>query len=463
MECVFKVDKKPIILVFGDSMVDETVTGSCSRIANEGPFPVLKQDSVTYTLGGCGNVAANLRAMGARVILCTATGNDTKIEELFACPEDMYASKNRSVQTTVKSRYFAGTKSIFKKDIIGSSLSTIGEDELQSYLRHIFVKTPIDAVVISDYNLGVCTLKLCQYILQWCRLMGIPVVVDPKVDADKYVGCTILKPNMSEAKRITGLQEGSVVDYHRAIFSKTYTPFTVITRAEEGLSLYDHIANKEYTYKVPQVEVFDVTGAGDIVCASLAYCIAIQESFENIVKAAVFLATQSVQHPGSYVLQESDFWLLRCHLHPSKRITHKELKYLPKNKKIVFTNGCFDMMHIGHIESLQDAKKQGDLLVVGINTDTSVRKLKGTSRPLFDEEIRTRCVEALECVDYVILFGDDTPSSILKELRPEVYVKGIEYSGKYLAGSEYSKKVHFVDMKTNISTTKLVRVIKGLP
>ena len=460
MNAVFHASKTPTILVVGDLIIDHTITGSCTRLANEGPFPVLTHESEVMTLGGCGNVASNLTAMGANVILCTTIGNDSIVQNLFNNPSNLFATINPDVHTTIKKRYFANNKAIFKADSIGSTVNIQHINEMLLSIQSILIHRRVDAVVISDYNLGVCTEDICQFIINICKPCNIPVIVDPKVDITKYKGATCIKPNFAEAKRITGLPNGfPMYEYHKALYNLTSSWLTVITKADEGISMYDHVLKKETNYKVPKVEVYDVTGAGDIVCATLAYGLATSMSLKNTLESSVFLATQSVKHPGSYVLQSDDFWALHCHLKPSKVLELKDIQHLPKSKKIVFTNGCFDLLHIGHIESLQAAKKHGDILVVGVNSDSCVRKLKGKNRPIMCEDVRIKALAALECVDYVILFNDLTPVKILMKLKPDVYVKGDEYRFKHLEGCEYAKRVVFVPTKTKVSTTDIIKTI----
>jgi D-beta-D-heptose 7-phosphate kinase/D-beta-D-heptose 1-phosphate adenosyltransferase len=221
------------------------------------------------------------------------------------------------------------------------------------------------------------------------------------------------------------------------------------------------VAVDEYNFKMPQVEVCDVTGAGDIVCATLAYCIAFNICPEIMIKASVFMGTQSVKHAGSYVLQDNDFYDLRRHLYPSKRITMDEIQFLPRNKKIVFTNGCFDIFHMGHVESLRKSKSFGDILVVGLNSDESISQLKGPERPVMDLDNRLAIIESLEFVDFVIVFNKKTPYDILEALKPDVYVKGAEYRGKYLEGSSYASKIEYIDFETIISTSSIVNKIKN--
>ena len=450
------------IVVFGDLIIDSTLIGSCSRLANEGAIPVFVEKEKKYSLGGCGNVAANLKAMGADVILISVEGGDRLISTVFKNRIDYYLSKNPNSKTTLKTRAFADNKLVFRHDIEESYVTDENIKELKEYVMEVLYKYKPSCIVISDYNRGVCSEDMCKYLIDIANKRKIPVIVDPKNSCSKYNGCTLIKPNLSETKRLTGLpSSASIVDHHKELNKITKARFTCITQASDGISLYDHIAIDEYKFKMPQVEVCDVTGAGDIVCATLAYCIALNICPEMMIKASVFMGTQSVKHAGSYVLQENDFVDLRRHLYPAKRITIDEIQFLPRNKKIVFTNGCFDIFHMGHIESLRKSKSFGDILVVGLNSDESISKIKGPERPIMDLDNRLAILESLEFVDFVIVFDKKTPYAILEALKPDVYVKGAEYRGKYLEGYSYAGRVEYIEFETIISTSSIVNKIRN--
>jgi len=449
------------IVVFGDLIIDSTLIGTCSRLANEGAIPVFVEKEKKYSLGGCGNVAANLKAMGAEVILISVEGND-RLTSIFKNNIDYYLSKNPKSKTTLKTRAFADNKLVFRHDIEESYVTEANIKELKEYIIEVLNKFNPSCVVISDYNRGVCSEDICKYLIGLANKKKIPVIVDPKNSCSKYNGCTLIKPNLSETKKLTGLpSSASIVDHHKVLNKITNARFTCITQASDGISLYDHVAIDEYKFKMPQVEVCDVTGAGDIVCATLAYCIALNICPEIMIKASVFMGTQSVKHAGSYVLTENDFYDLRRHLYPSKIITIDEIQFIPRNKKIVFTNGCFDIFHMGHVESLRKSKSFGDILVVGLNSDESISQLKGPERPVMDLDNRLAIIESLEFVDFVIVFNKKTPYDILEALKPDVYVKGAEYRGKYLEGSSYASKIEYIDFETIISTSSIVNKIKN--
>jgi D-beta-D-heptose 7-phosphate kinase/D-beta-D-heptose 1-phosphate adenosyltransferase len=461
MNSVFSDSLNGPIIVFGDSLIDSTLGGSCSRLANEGAIPVFVEKDRIRTLGGCGNVAANLRAMGADVILISVEGSDKLVSTIFADKSNAYMSTNLNTKTTIKTRGFADNKLVFRHDIEASHVTDKNIEELKMNIRTaISIRKP-SCIVISDYNRDVCNEELCQYLIGLANKNGVPVVVDPKVSCGKYLGCTLIKPNLSEARRITGFN--NIRDCHKELNKYTKARFTCITQASDGLSLYDHISQDEYLYKLPRVEVCDVTGAGDIVCATLAYCFAANICPDLMIKSAVFLATQSVKHAGSYVLKPRDFSELRCHLNPGKRISFKDLEFIGRGKKTVFTNGCFDIFHKGHVESLKEAKKYGDILVLGLNSDLSIRIIKGPERPIMDLDNRLAVLEAIDYVDYIIVFDEKTPLKILEALRPNVYVKGEEYRGRSLEGSQYADKIEYVNMKTPISTSMIISKIKETP
>jgi D-beta-D-heptose 7-phosphate kinase/D-beta-D-heptose 1-phosphate adenosyltransferase len=374
-------------------------------------------------------------------------------------------------KTLTKTRGFAGNKLVLRLDCETRVATLDTVHDLSLYLFEFMRDKDIQCVVMSDYNKGIFQPWFVETLLKYCSEHQIFTVVDPKKDAEKYRGCTMIKPNYSEAVALTGLPKGLPLQkYHEKLHEMTGCLVSCITRAEEGMSIYDHregvpryqdpLCKREYEYAQPRVEVHDVTGAGDIVCATIAYHIAKGMDLRMMVKVATFLATQSVRHAGSYVLQPEDFWALKKTLFPSKVIRQEDLMYIPRNKKIVFTNGCFDLFHAGHAKGLKSARQLGDCLVVGVNSDASIQGNKGPERPICSLQDRLGVLEALECVDYLVVFEEETPEALLEMLRPDVYVKGSEYEGMYLPGSQYANRVQLIPREEFLSTTELVRRIR---
>jgi D-beta-D-heptose 7-phosphate kinase/D-beta-D-heptose 1-phosphate adenosyltransferase len=342
--------------------------------------------------------------------------------------------------------------------------------ECIEYIKNINV----DAVVFSDYNNGFCN----NYILDIIpRLISrsIPIIVDPKGDFKKYLGCTLIKPNYDEAGKYyreycpdAKSEKGKLSytelleKYHSWLRQSVKPTYSCITRAKDGISLCKSATCEYFTSKTPAIDVIDVTGAGDVVTAVCAFSFAVGLDPQTMIDSATFLATQSVQHRGTYICKNTDFWNLRTHLHTSKCITKEDLIHVPRDQRIVFTNGCFDLLHAGHLSSLKFAKKQGDILVVGINSDESIQRLKGPMRPIQTLKDRIAMLEGLQCVDYIIPFTEDTPRGIVEILKPSVLVKGEDYINKHINSAEFAEKVVFVPMKPETSTTSTISRILSL-
>lgn len=456
--------EEPTILVLGDIFLDHSLYGEVHKIANESPTPVLQASTETYTLGGAGNVMMNLRALGANVMsMCPVGQNDTgKLVRKLMYQHGIqdFGLESPTYKTPIKHRGFAGKKHLFRYDIedVHNHHETVYRETL-GLLECLINHNTIKAIVCSDYNKGLFTNEFAQAVIQMAKKYNIPTIVDPKGDFSKYYGCTFLKPNYSEAQKAThvhGLHQN--FDALKILANPDYI---CITMAEKGLYIYDTNTAQITHAPTQKIDVIDVTGAGDIVAAVLANCFANQAPLEFIAKAAAFLATQSVQHVGTYVIRQEDLWDLYRESHPFKIITDPHaLPTFPRHKKkIVFTNGCFDLFHVGHLESLKYAKKLGDILIVGINTDNSIRQLKGTKRPIIPLEQRVEMLEALECVDYIIPFDTPTPEHLLQAIRPHIYVKGAEYAGHEFTASKYVETIYLNPMVHDVSTSKIIQKI----
>lgn len=451
-------------------MIDHTILGSATKLANEGPIPVLHADREIWTLGGCGNVAVNCKALGATVYVYSVVGDDASGKRAFELLDEhgilwCGATPLPAYHTTTKHRGFADSKLMFRYD---------EEEQTPPFtpdFQSLFKKIRFDAVIFSDYSKGVCRPERIQQVLDLCRSMSIPTIVDPKGDFRQYKGCTLLKPNREETIRFLQKYKFLEPSDHsfvpletlHALLQEHVTPdYTCITRAKEGLSIYSSSGERVEARTQP-IEVIDVTGAGDIVNAVLGYCLAVKLPIATAAISAAFLATQSVQHKGTYRLQPIDFFLLAQHIHPTKRIESWQLASLPRDtKRIVFTNGCFDLVHAGHIENLRFAKAQGDILVVAVNSDESVKRLKGEQRPLLTLEERITILESLESVDYICSFTEEEELvELVKTLHPAVLVKGDDYKGKEIPAAAYADTVVYAPLREGISTTALLaRILK---
>jgi D-beta-D-heptose 7-phosphate kinase/D-beta-D-heptose 1-phosphate adenosyltransferase len=465
----------PSVLVVGDVILDMGIHGPVKKMAAEGPVPVQQAASKTYALGGAGNVAANLRALGCSVWACTPVGTDSAGSMVYTLYEEagiqiLNPTTAAAHSTPVNTRGFVDGKLLYRYDAGETTPYNAGalEDMALEFLAEHIRTHAVDMVVLSDYAKGFLTDSFCRRFIQFCNEAGVRTLVDPRGDYDKYTGCTILKPNHKEAAAAADSADlETIVERLAAYVRPTYL---CITAAENGMYLADCAALLEIESEgQPPIQhiptqihdVIDVTGAGDIVSAVISYSVAVGSTIEDACRSAVFLASRSVMHAGTYVLQEEDLWALVRHLQPGKIMrSPRLLQSMPRSgQTVVFTNGCFDLLHRGHLESLRWAKAQGDVLIVGVNSDESVRKLKGMTRPIIGLEDRMEMLAGLECVDYVIPFGEDRPRALIQALRPDVYVKGAEYEGHTFSGQDYVGEVRLAPMYEGMSTSALIRRI----
>ena len=463
----------PRILVIGDLMIDHYLWGGCERISPEAPVQVVDISRETTVLGGAGNVINNLVALGAKVSVAGVIGNDESGEELRVMLIKLGVSSEGLVvqndrKTSKKSRIVASNQQILRYDRESKeSISDASAQAVVAYAKKVM--SECDIVILSDYGKGVIIDSLAQGIIQSAREMGKKVLVDPKgKDYTKYRGAYLLTPNKKEASEATGIAINDENSLRQALLSLKETcdlECSMITLSEDGIAIDDGVMRR---FPTVAKEVFDVTGAGDTVIASLSFALSsgmsIDESakFSNraaaVVVGKIGSATVTLEEIEEYEasLHQSDS---RDHLKSHTEIAEIVERLKAKNKRIVFTNGCFDILHVGHVKYLQEAKSYGDVLIVGLNTDASVRTLKGPTRPVNSEEDRAYILGALEAVDYVVLFSDETPYELIKSIAPDILVKGGDYEGKSVVGAEFSgelRLVQFVDGKSTTATIERI-------
>jgi D-beta-D-heptose 7-phosphate kinase/D-beta-D-heptose 1-phosphate adenosyltransferase len=459
------IGDKPNILVIGDLMVDHYIWGSCDRISPEAPVQVVDVKREENLLGGAGNVMNNLLTLGANVGVCSVIGDDLsgdfisqRVGQRGIRKEGFITQKGRV--TTKKSRIMALKQQIVRVD------KENREDISQESQDGILLRTGIildfyDLILLSDYAKGVLTPYLTQEIIKLAKSKNRKVLVDPKgSDYSKYKGATLITPNKKEASLATGIDivdEESLKRAGELLRSDLELEQVIITLSEDGMALFDESGMRV----IPTVarEVYDVTGAGDTVLAALGYAQAKNRSLDESVSFANSAAAVVVAKIGSATVSCEEISEYERGLHKgdinSKIKTISDLN-LPSDKKIVFTNGCFDILHSGHVKYLQKAKSFGDILVVGLNSDESVRRLKGKSRPINNQEDRSIVLSALESVDFVVVFDEDTPYNLIKEIKPDILVKGGDYKGKEVVGSDIAKETRLVDFVEGKSTSKII-------
>ncbi|MDX1809437.1 MAG: D-glycero-beta-D-manno-heptose-7-phosphate kinase [Sulfurospirillaceae bacterium] len=458
----------PNILVIGDLMMDHYLWGKCERISPEAPVQVVEISKETVVLGGAGNVINNLITLGAKVSVMSVIGDDSNGEEILSLldasgADYTYIIKQTGRKTSKKSRVIASHQQIIRYDL--ESKDDI-DKESEELLYKNFEKNldEFDAILLSDYGKGVLSESLTRRIIKCAKESQKLILVDPKgSDYGKYRGATILTPNKKEASIATNINikdDESLKKAGELLKNSLDLQYAIITLSEDGMAIFTDTITK-----IPTVarEVYDVTGAGDTVLASLGFALSSGLDIKSSAIFATNAAAVVVGKLGSATvnLDEIDLYeqSLRSAKAGSKIKTKEEIVKLLENfkdKKIVFTNGCFDILHVGHVKYLEIAKSFGDMLIVGLNSDASVKRLKGESRPINPHHDRAYVLSALESVSFVVEFEEDTPYELISAIRPDVLVKGGDYKGKEVVGSDIAKEVRLVDFVDGKSTTSII-------
>ncbi len=471
---MIKLNKKPNILVIGDLMIDHYLWGSCDRISPEAPVQVVNVKKESSVLGGAGNVINNLVTLGSIVDVISVIGNDSVANELKSLLEkidvptsNLVVENNR--KTSKKSRLIASQQQVLRYDM--ESIDDINENSHKQIIQTLEKNiNKYSSIILSDYGKGVLTTNLTKEIIKIANKNSIKVLVDPKgKDYSKYKGSYTLTPNKKEAMEATNIDikdESSLIEALKSLKTQCELEVSLITLSEQGIAIFDD----ELTIK-PTVarEVYDVTGAGDTVIASIAFALGNNLDIKDAIYFANLAAGVVVGKIGSATTTLDEIYEYEYSLHKSNSTSHiktfDEIKTLAsklhsQGKKIVFTNGCFDILHVGHVKYLEVAKSYGDVLILGLNADSSVRKLKGPTRPINTQEDRAYILASLESVDYVVIFEEDTPYELIKLIKPHVLVKGGDYEGKEVVGQDIAdelKLVQFVDGKSTTNTIKRIQ------
>lgn len=468
-------DFTPNILVIGDLMLDHYLWGSCERISPEAPVQVVDIAKETTVLGGAGNVINNLNALGASVSVSSVIGDDENgIELLNMLKEIEVDTKNIIIQekrkTSKKSRVIAVSQQVLRYD--NESKEDIEESSVINILDSLQNKiSEYDIVILSDYGKGILTTELCAGIIELAKKHNVKVLVDPKgSDFTKYKGAYLLTPNKKEAILATNIIIDDEISLEKALIkmkNECDLGLALVTLSEDGIATFD---NKLKKFPTVAKEVFDVTGAGDTVIASIAFALSAKKSLEEVIRFANLAAGVVVGKIGSATVSIDEIEEYEASLHKSTSDSHIKSfddintivnRYKENGKKVVFTNGCFDILHVGHVKYLQIAKSFGDVLIVGLNSDESVSRLKGPTRPVNIAEDRAYLLAALEAVDFVVPFVDDTPYELIKMIKPDTLVKGGDYEGKVVVGTEFAGELKLVDFVDGKSTTKTIQKIQG--
>ncbi|MDR0453446.1 MAG: bifunctional D-glycero-beta-D-manno-heptose-7-phosphate kinase/D-glycero-beta-D-manno-heptose 1-phosphate adenylyltransferase HldE [Deferribacteraceae bacterium] len=459
------------VLVIGDIMLDKYIFGSVSRISPEAPVPVLKTEKEIKTLGGAANVAHNIAALKAGCALIGVAGNDPDKAALREMLNDL------SIDSAL---IYSGQKTTAKIRVIGEHQQIVRIDYEDTFepspeiyktiLTHIDSRIfQVNAIILSDYGKGFVFADLCRYVITNANSAGKITVIDPKgADWSKYTDATIVTPNIKELGEAAGLNvpntDEDVAAAGKKIREMYNLKYLVVTRSEKGIT----IISEKFTLHLPTQaqEVYDVSGAGDTVVAVLAVMLGAGFNIEEAVAAANASAGVVVSKIGTVPITYAELFRVCSGRKSEAAASFDQLlirleEARADGKKIVFTNGCFDVLHRGHIDYMRRARKLGDMLIVGLNSDASTKRLKGQSRPINNQNDRAFMLSALECVDHVVVFEEDTPYNLLAQIRPDILVKGGDYESGEVVGREFAGDVVIMDFVYGYSTTSILEKIKN--
>ena len=456
-----------MILVIGDFMIDHYLWGKSDRISPEAPVPVVEIVKEEDRLGGAGNVVNNLLSLGSEVRVSTILGDESErmfmlLNEKNINTKGIFVDDNR--KTIIKSRVIASNHQVIRYDKESKNyISKEYEDKILNFVKENIEK--VDMILLSDYEKGVLTPNLTQNIINLANSKNKKLIIDPKNNFSKYKNAYMIKPNKKELSVATNMEINNKDDLIKAgwkLKNKLNLKYLLVTLSEDGMALFG-----EEFIQIPTLakEVYDVTGAGDTVLASLGYYLSKNDDLIEAMHFANAAAAVVVGKVGSATVTIDEI------LHYEKNIDNSvDYKIIPfedvenlifKNKKIVFTNGCFDILHLGHVKYLQKARALGDILIVGVNSNESVSRLKGPTRPVNDEFDRAYLLASLEVVDYVVIFKEDTPYELIKKIKPDVLVKGADYKDKEVVGSDIAKEVKLIDFVEGKSTTSIIERMRS--
>ncbi|PCJ52277.1 MAG: D-glycero-beta-D-manno-heptose 1-phosphate adenylyltransferase [Planctomycetota bacterium] len=477
---------KAKILVIGDIILDAYIEGHSNRISPEAPIPIIEANSYRYVPGGAGNVVNNLNALGAKSTLIGLIGKDQEAEIL----KNIFKKENVSLRgliksnrpTTLKTRVIGDNQQLVRIDREETQPANKKEEsQILIQIAKLIKKKLCDGIIVSDYAKGVINKNIMKTIIKLAKKEKIAVFVDPKnKDFSIYNGADIIKPNLKEAisasklSNLDGSDNSTIEKMGKQLLKMSKAKGILISRNKYGLSLIQK--NETFHYKTQALEVSDVSGAGDTLTSIFALCASINLPYSICSELSNIGAGLVVQKQGTATISVEELLkqLHKTHAHISKtssseRNALKQLIDMEKSlgNKIVFTNGCFDLLHVGHVKLLEESKKCGDILIVAINSDKSVKKLKGPQRPLIQENDRARILLGLEAVDYVVIFDEGTPKNLLRLLQPDILVKGGDYSHDQVVGYEivekYGGKIKLINLVDGKSTTNTLNKILKNP
>jgi D-beta-D-heptose 7-phosphate kinase/D-beta-D-heptose 1-phosphate adenosyltransferase len=469
------------VLVVGDLMLDRFVYGAVDRISPEAPIPVLRFREEKAMLGGAGNVARNIVALNGRTVLVGAVGNDADGRYVCEtlCPDAGIESRvvtTDKCPTIIKTRFVCDGQQILRVDREETVLDVDTLERSKSAVSTAL--SGVDVMVLSDYAKGMLTPNSIRAHVVAANAAGVPVIVDPKCsDLTLYRNADVITPNAREAALATSYDcstDDGAAKASRAILDLTGIGIVLITRGAHGMTLLAPNAGVEKPLHIPArpSSVYDVSGAGDTVIATLSLALSAGLNIKAAAQLANSAAGIVVEKLGTAAVSAEE--LVQAVTMTEKRsfMTREQAasqvkRWREKGLKVGFANGCFDLVHPGHVSLLRKAREQCDRLVVALNTDASVKRLKGENRPIQDEASRAAVIGSLRSVDLVTLFGEDTPLELIRLLRPDVLIKGEDYRVHEVIGSDiigqWGGKVFLIPLEKGHSTTNIISRSEGTP
>lgn len=479
MNLIEKLDNitKKNILVIGDIMLDRYYFGTSKRISPEAPVPILKKKEEKIVLGGAANVAVNIAKAGQKVTVLSVIGEDIQGNNLIYLLQKnnidtslIIKDKNRC--TSVKTR-FIGQNNIqmFRFD---EEMTEPIQQESSNKILNMLEKciSNYDIVVISDYNKGLLTVENTKKMIEIANKNNVRTLIDVKEPKyEKYKNAYIIKPNLEELNQITGMRvdsEEQILEAARTLLKEANCNYVLVTRGKDGMML---VSKEDFkNIQCMSREVYDVTGAGDTVISYLATCIANEITLLDAIQISNYAAGVGVSKMGTYAVSINE---IQAYIEEENNVQLKnkivtadkleEILETKKNKKVVFTNGCFDIFHVGHSRYLRETSKLGDILVVGLNSDSSVKRLKGEKRPIVTQNERAELLASLEFVSYVVIFDEDTPYNLISKIKPDIITKGGDYNPNDVVGKDivesYGGKVVICPLIQGKSTTNIIEKI----
>lgn len=464
----------PRVLVFGDAMLDEYWLGSAERLSPEGPVPVLALEERESSPGGAANVASNLLALGARPVLIGAIGDDAPGATLQRALEARGVEVGGLLpeggrRTPVKIRLGTRSQALLRVDDERvSALTGAARAELERRLRSEVARC--DAAIVSDYAKGNVEAGLVAALVEAARGAGVDVIADPKGgEPERFAGVRILVPNQKELRDMAGRSwsdPAGRAQAAREVLQRSGASALVLTRSDQGVEL--HHGGRPVALGARAREVYDVTGAGDTFVAAFALGHAAGLALAESAAMGNLAAGLKVAKRGTAVVTRAELEAACARWELSGQAKRRPLAEVAvavdllrrEGRRVVFTNGCFDLLHAGHVRYLQASRELGDCLVVGLNSDASVRRLKGPGRPILALEERAQILAALACVDYIVEFDEPTPLNLIQRLRPDVLAKGADYAIEDVVGAElvasYGGRVELLPLEVGRSTSGII-------